>query len=385
MPMWVLLPAQDVPLLVISCMLAELALPRKSNRPGLGTVLSRICYSAFALGPALVLTLWGPAQFSWTAWPTYLAALGAQFLFEGASIGVTWFAERSRPATPLEFAWMYMIDFCLAALALPIAATATHRSPTTLLLVVPILLLMVMFTRERQTRYENYLERSHAERGTAELMQEVVADDDINAAKRTQEVAALGLAVSDRLGLKAASRQMIEHAALLGHITKVRRPAEVLKDPDALSQQKAEILREHEHRLEHMLGAVDKAFPGLANVLRHVPECYDGSGYPDGLSGDEIPIESRVIAGCDAWTHLIHDRPHRPALSIEVAFEQIKRAAGHEYDPNVIRALLAEVGPAYAGDAEFGEPPFGQLMRRRQRARGLPKLGLSGLRRAARP
>ncbi|MBO0767449.1 MAG: hypothetical protein J2O48_02065, partial [Solirubrobacterales bacterium] len=87
---------------MIGCITVELLVPGASVRPGLAVYLTRIGDCAYALGPCLILTLFGPTHFSWAAWPIYLAALAAQFVCDVARVGVCWVAEGSQPATCRE-------------------------------------------------------------------------------------------------------------------------------------------------------------------------------------------------------------------------------------------------------------------------------------------
>ena len=79
---------------------------------------------------------------------------------------------------------------------------------------------------------------------------------------------------------------------------------------------------------------------GVAAIVRHHHERYDGSGYPLGLRGDEIPIASRIISTCDAYDAMMSDRPYRPAMSHEVAVAELRALSGLQFDPDAVDALI---------------------------------------------
>jgi HD-GYP domain-containing protein (c-di-GMP phosphodiesterase class II) len=82
---------------------------------------------------------------------------------------------------------------------------------------------------------------------------------------------------------------------------------------------------------------------GVARIVLNHHERFDGSGYPNGLRGDKIPLESRIIGVCDAYHAMISDRPYRPALPLERALQELEDGAGTQFDPDAVALLLAEV------------------------------------------
>jgi HD-GYP domain-containing protein (c-di-GMP phosphodiesterase class II) len=83
---------------------------------------------------------------------------------------------------------------------------------------------------------------------------------------------------------------------------------------------------------------------GVCKLVRHEHERWDGAGYPDGLAGEAIPLGSRIILACDALHAMTSDRPYRRALPVPVAHAELRRHAGTQFDPQVVEALLAELG-----------------------------------------
>jgi putative nucleotidyltransferase with HDIG domain len=148
--------------------------------------------------------------------------------------------------------------------------------------------------------------------------------------------------VSRDLALDERQVKRIETAALLHDIGKVSIPDEVLAKPGPLNSAEWALTREHPVIGERMLRAVPDFSP-IARIVRHEHEHYDGSGYPDGLRGEDIPIGSRVILACDAYHAMISDRPYRKALSQEQAVAELADGAGTQFDPAVTEILIASL------------------------------------------
>lgn len=153
-------------------------------------------------------------------------------------------------------------------------------------------------------------------------------------------VRGLSVAVGRRLGLDRAAIGEVEAVALLHDIGKIGVPDHILHKRGPLDDGEWALMREHPVIGERIL----RPLPGLAHVatgVRHEHERWDGTGYPDGLAGEDIPVSSRIVLACDAWSALVSARPYRAALSIEAARAELARCAGAQFDPDVVTALLA--------------------------------------------
>ena len=111
------------------------------------------------------------------------------------------------------------------------------------------------------------------------------------------------------------------------------------------------VIREHPLVGERILAPV--AFlSGIRRIVRHDHERWDGAGYPDGLRGDEIPLGARIVFVVDAFHAMTSDRPYRKAMTVYSARQELQRHAGKQFDPRVVRALLARLDAedsAFAG------------------------------------
>jgi HD-GYP domain-containing protein (c-di-GMP phosphodiesterase class II) len=119
-------------------------------------------------------------------------------------------------------------------------------------------------------------------------------------------------------------------------------PEAVLRKPGPLDESERAVMACHvewgAELLRHLPGC-----EGIAQVVRHHHERYDGGGYPDGLRNGQIPLASRIIAACDAFGAMTSDRPYRPALRKRQAIAELRDGAGSQFDPETVDALLAEV------------------------------------------
>lgn len=339
-PMVFLLPLTLVPFVVMGCLLLDLA-PQLVERTLSPTrLLALIGDSAYSLGPVIVLLAAGDQRFGWSHWPIYLLAFGAQITFDlGSGLGRMWFAERVRPGQQVQLLWSCLTDLALSCGGLLIAASAVTR-PGLLLLALPLVGLFGLFARERAQRMENTLALSTAYRGTAMLLGDVIEEDDEYTGIHSRAVVELAIEVAERLRLDRAARRNVEFGALLHDVGKIRIPKEVIRKPGKLSDSEWALMREHTVFGEQMLTQVGGTLSSVGKVVRHSHERYDGTGYPDGLVGELIPIESRIVCACDAFNAMTTDRPYRPAMTVPEAVTELRRCSGTHFDPRVVEALL---------------------------------------------
>ena len=157
--------------------------------------------------------------------------------------------------------------------------------------------------------------------------------------EHSESVVDLTARVAQALGLGADEVSDVRRAALLHDIGKVGIPDEILNKPGPLDQREWEIMREHPAIGERILRAIPGLGP-IARVVRHEHERWDGGGYPDGLSGTEIPLAARIILACDAYHAMVSDRPYRRAMSHADAMAELNANAGTQFDPDVVQALI---------------------------------------------
>jgi HD-GYP domain-containing protein (c-di-GMP phosphodiesterase class II) len=163
--------------------------------------------------------------------------------------------------------------------------------------------------------------------------------------EHSDEVVHLARGVAMLLGMPTEHVERIAHAALLHDVGKLAVPNTILHKPGPLDDDEWKVMADHPIAGERILLRIPDLAP-IAPIVRHEHEHWDGTGYPDGLRGRRIPLGSRVILACDAWHAMRADRPYRPALDREEAIAELRRGAGHQFDPEVVEALLDLLGQA---------------------------------------
>jgi HD-GYP domain-containing protein (c-di-GMP phosphodiesterase class II) len=103
---------------------------------------------------------------------------------------------------------------------------------------------------------------------------------------------------------------------------------------------------------EQMLGTVGGLLGDVGRLVRSCHERWDGTGYPDGVVGDEIPLISRIVYCCDALHAMTSDRPYRDALSVTAALAELERCAGTQFDPEIVEAVVSVLAAEAAADRE---------------------------------
>jgi putative nucleotidyltransferase with HDIG domain len=146
--------------------------------------------------------------------------------------------------------------------------------------------------------------------------------------------------IASRLGLPEPERELIHLCGLVHDIGKIGLPAGLLEKPGALTLEERRDMERHSVIGETILRNVDD-YSEIAIVVRHHHERIDGTGYPDGLSGDEIPLQARIIAVADAYNAMTSDRPYRDAMPSRVARLRLAQAVESQFDTAVVAAFEA--------------------------------------------
>jgi HD-GYP domain-containing protein (c-di-GMP phosphodiesterase class II) len=343
-PMLFALPLGWVPLAVAIAYLGGSLVDAARGRIHPERALLRLIDSWHAVGPVLVLALAGERAPSWDDWPLYVAALLAQYAFEFASC-----AARERLVNglhPRVLLWLMargqLADAALAPVGLAFAFAAGGQ-PLGALLALPLVALLSVFARERRARIDHELELSTAYRGTAFLLGDVVEADDAYTGQHSRHVVDLVLAVADRLELGPRDRRHAELTALLHDVGKIRISSEIIRKPGPLTRDERALIETHTVEGERLLDQVGGLLGEVGTIVRSCHERWDGHGYPDGLSGSNIPLVARIVCCCDAFSAMTTERPYRPALTLDAALAELRANRGTQFDPAVVDALEAVV------------------------------------------
>jgi HD-GYP domain-containing protein (c-di-GMP phosphodiesterase class II) len=343
-PMLFVLPAAAVPLCVaVALMLPKLGDALLGRRP-VGRSFMAFGDSWFALAPALIFTLAGVRAPDGHDWPLYVAALLAQFAIDFAASSLRDFLNggASLREQVRESSWVYLVDALLAPVGLAVAFGAYER-PWIVLLALPLTALMAVFARERRARMDYVLELGHAYRGTALVLGDVVEADDAYTGMHSAGVVDLAVEVAEELGLGAAARRNVEFGALLHDVGKLSVPKEIINKPGPLDEHEWEIVRRHTIEGQKLLDQIGGFMGEVGTIVRASHERYDGGGYPDGLLGEAIPFEARVVSCCDAFSAMTTDRSYRKARPVAAALDELRRCSGTQFDPKVVAAVTAVV------------------------------------------
>src|SRR5437016_5555290 len=343
-PMLALLPVQDVPLCVVSGLLLGGLPDYARGRVPVDRSVLRLVSAWHAVGPALVLVAAGQPEPTPRNLPIYALALLAQFAFDFGST-----ALRDRlglgvsPWSLLRFmVWIWAVDSALTPISV-LAALGCGAHPSLVVVSLPLIGLLAYFARERQVRIDHTLELGHAYRGTAMLLGDVVEADDAYTGSHSRDVVTLVLDVADRMGLSTRERRDAEFAALLHDIGKIKVPAEIINKPGKLTDEEWEIMKTHTVEGERLLSQVGGILGNIGRIVRSCHEDWDGTGYPDGLAADDIPLVARIVRACDAFSAMTTDRAYRKARPADEALARLRRCSGTDFDPVVVEALAAAV------------------------------------------
>jgi diguanylate cyclase (GGDEF)-like protein/putative nucleotidyltransferase with HDIG domain len=178
-----------------------------------------------------------------------------------------------------------------------------------------------------------------AHAAVVEALASALLERDRYTGEHSESVVEMARTVATTLGLDGDEVERIAMAALLHDIGKVAIPDRILNKPGRLDAAEWDLMREHPVIGERIL----RAIPGMgavARIVRHEHERFDGSGYPDGLHGEQIPIGSRIILACDTYSAMTTSRPYRDAMPHGDAVAELARCAGTQFDPKVTEALI---------------------------------------------
>ena len=174
---------------------------------------------------------------------------------------------------------------------------------------------------------------------TVEALANALEAKDSYTSSHTRWICDMAIEVGRELGLDGARLKRLELGALFHDIGKIGIPASILMKPGPLTAEERSLIERHPELGERILAPIDQ-LAEVRPIVRACHERYDGTGYPDRLAGDEIPLEARIIFACDAFHAMTTDRPYREALPVEEAYRRLEVAAGSQFDPNVVAICL---------------------------------------------
>ena len=177
-----------------------------------------------------------------------------------------------------------------------------------------------------------------AGRQTRNVLMSVLREREPELGEHLQGVASLAVELGKRIALTAEELDTLARAAELHDIGKMAIPDEILHKPGPLNDQEWALLRTHTMVGERILEAAPAMGP-VARLVRWTHERWDGQGYPDRLSGDDVPLGARIIFVCDAFDAMTSERSYKPRIEVDDALDELRRNAGSQFDPMVVEVL----------------------------------------------
>jgi putative nucleotidyltransferase with HDIG domain len=294
-----------------------------------------------------------------------LGVAGAAVTEAAADITLAAITARLRGRSPLETI-QAMGRLILAALPLytPIIGVLAYAyealSPwTVLLFFVPAVAaqrLFVLYQEQRTLTADLTLAKERLEKASLSFASALVAALDARdryTAGHSAAVAVYARDIAGRLGLSNSEQQLAHLAGLVHDIGKVGLPPGLLEKPGPLTLEERRIMEEHSEIGERILSNVE-GYAEIATIVRHHHERVDGNGYPDGLSCDDIPLISKILAVADAYNAMTSGRPYRDAMPSRVARMRLAQAVGTQFDTTVaaaFEAILAMANEPYLAGA----------------------------------
>lgn len=185
-------------------------------------------------------------------------------------------------------------------------------------------------------------ELEHLSMGTIRALADALDAKCDYTAGHSLRVSRISVLIAKTLGLREDDLRDVELGGILHDIGKIGVPESILWKPSKLTPEEREIMREHPLKSAQIIGEL-RGLRRARDFVKHHHEFFDGSGYPDGLSGENIPLGARIILVSDAYDAMTTDRPYRQAVGHEKAIDELKEMSGTQFDPNIVEALLSIV------------------------------------------
>ena len=205
--------------------------------------------------------------------------------------------------------------------------------------------------RARQTELEGVVaaqavaRRRHDEQAALDTLRRLALAAeyrDDNTHEHTERVGELAARLARHLGHEDRTVWLVRRVAPLHDLGKIAIPDTVLLKPGKLTREEFEVVKTHAVLGARVLaGGESDLLRAAERVARSHHERWDGTGYPDGLAGNDIPLEGRLVHVADVFDVLVHERPYKESWTVEAAAEEIRRGAGTQFDPEVVRAFEA--------------------------------------------
>lgn len=175
--------------------------------------------------------------------------------------------------------------------------------------------------------------------GTVESLGDVIEAKDVYTGGHCERMNRYSSIISEKIGLPESARSSLRYAALLHDIGKIAVPEAILLKPEKLTDNEFDIMKKHTIRGVEILSPIKQLSDSLPGIKYH-HEKYDGTGYPEGLNGQNIPLIGRIISVADSFDAMTSDRPYRKKLSFDDAKSELIRCSGTQFDPELVNVFV---------------------------------------------
>jgi putative nucleotidyltransferase with HDIG domain len=314
------------------------------------------------------LTIAEPVIATWTAGQVFAGASFVLSSLEASSSALVWLPAAAmtgtyfivysvlasigsalEAGTPVYSTWrqcallLAVRQYSAASLAILAGAGVRSFDPAVFGLVAPLLVLSYAAYREAATRVQvsqqhvKDLERLY--KATVETLAVAMDAKDQVTHGHIRRVQRHAMALGRAMGMEGDELKALEAAALLHDVGKLAMPDRVLNKPGTLSRGEFETMKQHATKGAMILAAVEFPYPVEA-IVRHHHEWWNGSGYPDGLGGEDIPLGARILSVVDCFDALTSDRPYRRRLRDEVAVQMLRERSATAFDPRIVETFI---------------------------------------------
>jgi putative nucleotidyltransferase with HDIG domain len=252
-----------------------------------------------------------------------------------------------------QFSWLAPYYLVLGMISYALSFSYIHAGFIgALVITVPLMLLYfsqkqyIDRTKEivKELKEKNIILKNNSDEittlneGLLKMLAEVVDLRDPFVLGHSQQVTRYSVMIATKLGLDSDAIERIRQAGLLHDIGKLGIPERILLKPSKLTPEEYQIVKEHANLGAELLRA-SSSLQTLIPIIRHHHERFDGNGYPDGLVGENIPMEARIVSVADAIEAMASDRPYREAMGLDKILEELDRNRGNQFDPQIVIAF----------------------------------------------
>jgi putative nucleotidyltransferase with HDIG domain len=228
----------------------------------------------------------------------------------------------------------FIYDILVSPIAAVVALLYSHFGvPGLAIVILPLLLI--------RRSYENNYKLARANKDLLTVLVKTIETRDPYTSGHSIRVSMLARAIAEDLEMGPTMVDRIETTAMVHDVGKIDAVyAPIIRKEGSLTEAERRVIMTHAEQGAEFLKTLESFHPEVIRGVRHHHERFDGTGYPDGLGGAEIPLPARIVMLCDSIDAMLSDRPYRKALSVEQVERELQRCAGTQFDPKIVDIIL---------------------------------------------